>query len=85
MKLSIIPSKEYPESLKYTRHELKIQDWVAKEKEIFNRQKQEVEIIDESELAYQIKFKNGVQEEIWIPKSQCRIIERKEVSFDRFA
>jgi hypothetical protein len=71
MKLSITPSEEYP------RHELEIHDWLAKEKEILNRQKQEISILNESEKAYQIKFKNGVQEEHWIPKSQCKLIERK--------
>jgi len=73
MKLSIPSSEEYP------RHELEIQDWLAKEKGIFNRQKQEISILKESQKrinkdgtindgAYYIKFTNGVQEEHWIPK-----------------
>ena len=89
MKLSITPSEEYP------RHELEIQDWLAKEKGILKRHKQEISIVKESKKrtddngnpnngAYYIKFKNGVQEEHWIPKSQCKLIERKEVSLFRF-
>ena len=78
MKLSITQSTEYP------HHEIEIPDWLAKEKEIQNRQKQEITIVTESKKAYQIKFKNGVQEEHWIPKSQCKIIERKEVCLWEF-
>lgn len=83
MKLSIIPSEQYP------HHELDVKDWLAKEKGIFNRNKQMISIEKESKSridrkgdpnqgAYYIKFQTGVQEEHWIPKSQCRIIERKE-------
>lgn len=77
MKLSIIPSSEYP------RHELEIQDWVAKEKEIYNQFKSGVTILRSTPKAYQIALeKSG--EVHWIPKSQCKIIERKEASFNQF-
>lgn len=73
MKLSIIPSEEYP------RHELDVQDWFAKKEEFFNQFKSPVEILRSTEKAIQIKLeKSG--EEHWIPKSQCKVIERKEVS-----
>lgn len=73
MKLSIVPSPEYP------RHELEINDWLAKEKEFFNQFKSGVVILRSTEKAYQISLeKSG--EVHWIPKSQCRVIERKEVS-----
>jgi len=89
MKLSITPCPEYP------RHELFIEDWLAKEKEILNRHKQEICILKESAKridkkgnpnhgAYYIKFVNGVQEEHWIPKSHSKIIERKETSIFTF-
>jgi hypothetical protein len=85
MKLSIIPSEKYP------HHEIEIQDWIAKAKGIYNRNRQLITIEKESEAridkkgdpnkgAYYIKFKTGVQEEHWIPKSMCKIIERKETS-----
>jgi len=77
MKLSIIPSQEYP------RHELDIDDWLAKEKEIYNQFKSEVVILISTEKAYQISIKKS-GEIHWIPKSQCRIIERKETSFNQF-
>lgn len=73
MKLSITPSEEYP------RHELEIKDWLAKEKEFLNQFKSRVSILKETEKAYEIALeKSG--EEHWIPKSQCKIIERKEKS-----
>ena len=75
MKLSIVPSEKYP------RHELEIQDWLAKEKEFFNQFKSQVTILKTTEKAYQIRLEKS-EEEHWIPKSQCKIIERKEVSLD---
>jgi len=77
MKLSIIPSQEYP------RHELEIPDWLAKEKEIFNQFKSGVVIRRSTTKAFQIALKKS-GELHWIPKSQCKIIERKEASFNRF-
>ncbi len=77
MKLSIIPSADYP------RHELEINDWLAKEKEFFNQFKSGVSIQKATEKAYQIALeKSG--EVHWIPKSQCKIIERKEVKLEFF-
>lgn len=71
MKLYIIPSQEYP------RHELEIPDWLAKEKEIFNQFKSGVVILRSTTKAFQIALeKSG--ELHWIPKSQCKIIERNE-------
>ncbi len=75
MKLSIVPSEKYP------HHELEIKDWLAKEKEFFNQFKSQVTILRTTEKAYQIKLAKS-EEEHWIPKSQCKIIERKEVSLD---
>jgi|GEM_PF-3173024 len=77
MKLSTIPSQEYP------RHELEIPDWLAKEKEIFNQFKSGVVILRSTTKAFQIALKKS-GELHWIPKSQCKIIERKEASFNRF-
>lgn len=90
MKLSIIPSEKYP------RHELEVQDWIAKEKGIYNRQKSKIEITSETFQrkndngsinpgAYKIKFVTGIQEVHSIPKSQCKIIERKEVSLNSWS
>lgn len=77
MKLSIIPSDEYP------RHELEIKDWLAQEKEFYNQFKSGVSIKKETEKAYLICLeKSG--EEHWIPKSQCKIIKRMEVSLGVF-
>lgn len=77
MKLSIVPSEKYP------RHELEVNDWVAKEKEIYNQFRSNVVIIRSTTMAYQIALeKSG--EVHWIPKSQCRIIERKEVPLGMF-
>jgi hypothetical protein len=89
MKLSIIPSQEYPS------HELEIADWLAKNKEIYNRQNQQITIINESSEriepdgklnkgAYQIKFEKGVQEEVWIPKAFSKIIKRMEAKLSSF-
>ena len=75
MKLSIIQSEEYP------RHELEIEDWLAKEKEFYNQFKSQVVILRTTEKAIQIKLEKS-EEEHWIPRSQCRIIERKEVSLN---
>ena len=77
MKLSIIPSEKYP------HHELDIKDWLAKDKEFFNQFKSGVSIKRETEKAYLIVLeKSG--EEHWIPKSQCKIIKRMEVSLGVF-
>ena len=72
MKLSITPSEDYP------RHELEIKDWLAKEKEFINQFKSRVSILQEREQAFQI-FLEKSGEEHWIPKSQCEIVERKEI------
>ena len=77
MKLSIKKSDQYP------NHELKINDWVAKEKEIYNQFKSEVEIIHSTEAAFQIRL-NKSNETHWIPKSQCTIIKRKETPLEFF-
>ena len=75
MKLSIIPSSEFP------RHELEVQDWVAKEKEFYNQFKSGVVILRSTPKAFQISLeKSG--EVHWIPRSQCKIIERTEASLD---
>lgn len=89
MNLLIVPSEQYP------NHTLYVQDWVAKDKGIYNRQKQLISIEEESQAridkngnpnsgAYRIKFQTGVKEEHWIPKSQSRIVERREVSLGNF-
>jgi hypothetical protein len=89
MKLSIKPSEEYPS------HELEIKDWLAEKKEIYNRQNQQIKIINESferiepngklnKGAYQIKFEKGVQEEVWIPKAYSKIIKRMEAKLSSF-
>ncbi len=78
MKLSITPSEQYP------RHELEIQDWLAKEKEFYNQFKSQVAILRTTEKAYQIRLeKSG--EEHWIPKSQCNVVERKEMSLENWS
>lgn len=77
MKLSIVPSEKYP------RHELEIQDWLAKEKEFYNQFKSQVTILRTTEKAYQIKLEKS-EEEHWIPKSQCKIIERREMSLNNW-
>lgn len=77
MKLSITPSEKYP------RHELEIKDWLAKEKEFYNQFKSPVTILRTTEKAYQIKLEKS-EEEHWIPKSQCKIVERKEVSLNNW-
>ncbi len=77
MKLSIVTSEQYP------HHELEIKDWLAKEKEFYNQFKSQVAILKTTEKAFQIRLeKSG--DEYWIPKSQCRIIERKEVSLGKW-
>jgi len=77
MKLSITACPEYP------CHELFIEDWLAKEKEFYNQFKSGVVIIRTTEKAYQISLeKSG--EIHWIPKSHCKIIERKEASIFTF-
>lgn len=66
MKLSIIPSEQYP------RHELEVQDWLAKDKGFYNQFKSGVTILNTTEKAYQIELeKSG--EIHWIPKSQCKL------------
>jgi len=77
MKLSIVPSEKYP------RHELEIQDWLAKEKEFYNQFKSQVTILRTTEKAYQIKLEKS-EEGYWIPKSQCKIIERTEMSLNNW-
>ena len=77
MKLSIVPSEKYP------RHELEIQDWLAKEKEFYNQFKSQVTILKTTEKAYQIRLEKS-EEEHWIQKSQCKIIERKEMSLNNW-
>ena len=78
MKLSVTPSEQYP------RHELEIQDWLAKEKEFYNQFKSQVMILRTTEKAYNIRLeKSG--EEHWIPKSQCRVVERKEMSLSTWS
>jgi hypothetical protein len=77
MKLSITPSEKYP------RHELEIKDWLAKEKEFYNQFKSQVSIIRDTEKAYQIKLEKS-EEMYWIPKSQCSIIKRDEISLFEF-
>lgn len=78
MKLSVTPSEQYP------RHELEIQDWLAKEKEFYNQFKIQVTILRTTEKAYNIRLeKSG--EEHWIPKSQCRVVERKEMSLSTWS
>ena len=75
MKLSVRPSEKYP------RHELEVNDWLAKEKEFFNQFKSGVTILKSTEKSYYIELeKSGEQH--WIPKSQCKVIERKEVSLN---
>jgi hypothetical protein len=71
LKLTVSPCEEYP------RHELHIQDWLAKEKGIYNQFKSDVVILKSTEKALQITLKKS-GEEHWIPKSQCKIIERNE-------
>ena len=75
MKLSILPSEKYP------RHELEVNDWLAKEKEFFNQFKSSVTILKSTEKAYYIELEK-YGEQHWIPKSQCKVIERKEVSLN---
>ena len=75
MKLSITPSEQY------SHHELEVQDWFAKKEDFYNQFQSQVGILRTTEKAIQIKLeKSG--EEHWIPRSQCRIIERKEASLD---
>jgi len=86
MKLTISPCEEYP------RHELHIQDWLAEKKGIYNQFKSKINIlkitkeIDENGVdrgAYNIAIeKTG--ESHWIPKSQCKIIERSEELLSKF-
>jgi len=77
MKLSIVPSEQYP------HHELDVQDWFAKKEEFYNQFKSQITISRTTEKAYQIEFeKSG--ETHWIPKSQSWIVERKEVSLGNF-
>jgi hypothetical protein len=77
MKLTIIPSAEYPS------HEIIIVDWIAKQKEFYNQCKSRCTIIQEREKAYQIQLeKSGEQH--WIPKSQCEIIKRTEQKLNLF-
>ena len=77
MKLSIIQSEEYP------RHEIEINDWLAKQKGIYNQFKSGAIILRVTEKAYQVSLeKSG--EVHWIPKSQCKIIERKETQLGMF-
>lgn len=77
MKLTISPCEEYP------RHELHIQDWLAKEKEFYNQFKSDIVILRSTEKALQIFLKKS-GEEHWIPKSQCKIIERNEELLSKF-
>lgn len=84
MKLSITPSD------KYKKHEIEIDDFVAAEKGFSHMQKSEISIISETPArvengkfnpgAYLLKFTKNDIRECWIPKSQCKIIERKEQS-----
>ena len=77
MKLTVKPSEKYP------RHELDVKDWLAKDKEFYNQFKSEVIIQRETFKAILITIeKSG--EEYWIPKSQCKIIERKEIPLGMF-
>ena len=72
MKLSIIPSPEYP------RHELEIPSWYA-EKFNITLTKSEISIVSQSNDSFVIKLKKSNQEKK-VSKYYCQIIERKEVS-----
>ena len=69
---TIEPSDKYP------RSELHIQTWIVEKNEFANRRKSLISIKKETEKAFLIEFINGVQEEHWIPKSVCKIVQRME-------
>lgn len=77
MRLLITESEDYPND------EIEIPDWIAKNKEILNRFKSRVSIIRETEKAYCISFREK-DEELWVPKSQCEIRERREETLSKY-
>lgn len=60
-------------SERYPNHVLNINKWIAESKEILNYQKKFVDITKETEKAYLISFDIPVENEYWMPKSQCEI------------
>lgn len=72
MKLSVIPSEQYP------RHELEIPSWHA-EKCRISKAKSKISIARQTENGYIIRLeKTG--KEVLVSKTLCEIIERKEQS-----
>lgn len=76
MKLSIIPSEQYP------RHELEIPSWHA-EKCGIPKAKSEVSIVRQTENGYVIRLEKS-NKEVLVSKVLCEIVERKEVSLGNF-
>lgn len=68
------------QSEKYPAHRLKISKWLTDKNEISNRIHKLVEIKRETEKAYLISFDIPVENEYWIPKSQCEIQQRQDAS-----
>lgn len=71
MKFSIIPSEEYP------HHELIVPNRIAKNGGYYSEIKSKV-LISKEKNGYQIQLKSG--KKYYVQKSQCKIIERKELS-----
>lgn len=71
MKLHIINSE------KYESNDLEISDWFAQQNVFYNQFRPEVEIQAESKKAFMVRLvKSG--EVHWIPRSVCKVVERKE-------
>lgn len=71
MKLHITNSEKYKSS------DMDIPDWFAKEHEFYNQFRSEVEIIRETEKAYNFRLSRS-GESHWVPKSICKVFERRE-------
>ena len=71
MKLHIINSS------KYKSHDIDIPDWFAQKEEFANQFRSEAEIQAESEKAFMVLLVKS-QEVHWVPKSICKVVERKE-------
>ena len=69
---------------KYPRSELHVQTWIAEKNEFANRKKSLISIKKETEKAFLVEFVTGVQEEHWIPKSVCRVVNRTERGLGEF-
>jgi len=69
---------------KYPHTELQIQTWIAEKNEFANRKKSLISIKKETEKAFLIEFVTGVQEEHWIPKSVCKVVNRMERALGEF-